>query len=65
MHETPVIDAPIVAIQPGESPDAALEKDWEQFDACTRCHGHAPIDERNDGELTCQLCGAKLPRPSS
>ncbi len=66
MHETPMItDVSINATLVGDSDDALTEKDWEQFDACERCHGHAPIDENPDGDLCCQLCHCRLPRPSS
>ena len=45
----------------GDKPD----KDWDQFEACERCHGRADVDETPDGDLVCAICHAKLPRPSS
>ncbi len=45
--------------------EAVPKKTWEEFAACERCHGHAPIDETPEGDLFCQLCRVKLPRPST
>ena len=65
MSETPVRDTPIAENLEGDDDEVIVQKDWEQFDACERCRGRAPIDETEDGNLYCHLCGAKLPRPSS
>jgi hypothetical protein len=67
MSETPTHDCFMSAthertlVEPGAVP----EMDWDQFDTCERCQGHAPIEETPDGDLCCKLCHAKLPRPSS
>ena len=65
MNESPVLDTPITLNLKGDVDEAAAQMNWDQFDACERCRGRAPIDETEDGNLYCHLCGAKLPRPSS
>jgi hypothetical protein len=64
-NETPAAACSGAALNPGGPTDDRPEKDWEQFEACARCHGHAPIEESPDGDLYCEWCHARLPRPSS
>ncbi len=65
MAETPTIDMTSTAASAGDSIAIPIEKSWEDFDTCERCHGRAHIEETANGELYCDLCKAHLPRPSS
>ncbi len=69
MSETPTLYALSTATHAGDSTEAPIgapqEKTWEEFDACGRCHGRAQIEETPGGDLYCQLCHARLPRPST
>ena len=65
MTDAPVQYTPNEVTHLGDTDTIIPEKDWEQFDACERCHGLAPIDELSDGRLLCQLCRCRLPRPST
>jgi hypothetical protein len=64
MDETPERNCLTTATPQGGANDP-LAKDWDEFNACERCHGRAPIEETPDGELFCQECRCKLPRPST
>lgn len=65
MDETPVQPCHTAANPEGGSEEYIPDKDWDQFDGCEQCHGRAPIEETPDGDLICQICRAKLPRPST
>jgi hypothetical protein len=65
MAETPTIDTNTAAAPAGDATQPPPEKSWEEFDACERCHGHAHIEETPDGDLYCELCRARFPKPST
>lgn len=39
------------------------EKDWDQYEGCQTCRGRAEIAETPEGELVCNTCRAKFPKP--
>jgi hypothetical protein len=65
MSETPIHTCHNATARQGVPDENEPDKDWDQFDACEECHGRAPIEETPDGELICQVCHARLPRPST
>jgi hypothetical protein len=69
MAETPIIDIDIdtdtAAAPAGDATEPLFEKSWEEFEACEYCHGHAHIEETPDGDLFCEHCHARFPRPST
>jgi len=43
--------------------NSVVQKDWDQYEQCELCRGHAEIDETQEGDLICHVCRALLPRP--
>lgn len=41
---------------------AVKEIDWDQYENCQQCRGRAEIDEAPEGDLSCQMCRAQLPK---
>jgi hypothetical protein len=65
MAQTPTIETDNAATPAGDAADPQLEKSWEEYESCERCHGRAHIEETADGDLYCELCRARFPRPST